>query len=106
MLIAGEKYDSEVTVGDGRYDGRFWAPDGTLFIFELKYCDLGKFAAKRNPVKEVKKMMKMAKKAMKQIENKNYTKPYRGLGYDIYKAALVVGGRTEVYIEFKKEESR
>jgi hypothetical protein len=48
-------------------------------------------------------MEKKAAIAMKQIEETNYTKPYRTLVCDIYKAALVVGGRTEVLIQFKKE---
>jgi hypothetical protein len=44
--------------------------------------------------------------AMKQIEDTNYTKPFRGTGAAIYKVALVVGDRTEVLSVFKKENKR
>jgi hypothetical protein len=51
-------------------------------------------------------MLAKAREAIKQIDDKNYTKAYWGEGHDIYKVALVVGGRTEVLVEFMKEETR
>jgi hypothetical protein len=103
MLLAGIQIESEVSVGDGRYDARYKAQDGTLFIFELKYCPLVIPEGEKATIDDLSKMNKKAQEAMKQIEDTNYTKPYIGLGYDVYKVALVVGGRTEVLIKFQKE---
>ncbi|MDR0620288.1 MAG: PD-(D/E)XK nuclease domain-containing protein, partial [Deltaproteobacteria bacterium] len=60
-------------------------------------------------------MVAAAKTAMKQIEERGYAKKYKvpashrlpgGLpGSQIYKAALVVGGRTNVLIQLKKEDN-
>ncbi|MDR1656941.1 MAG: PD-(D/E)XK nuclease domain-containing protein [Deltaproteobacteria bacterium] len=47
-----------------------------------------------------------AKEAFKQIDSKNYVKKFWGDGHDLYKVAVVVGGRTEVLVEFMKEEPR
>jgi hypothetical protein len=102
MILAGAKIESEVAVGDGRFDTRYWAPDGTLFVIELKHLKLGNL---KDPAKMREKEKETLDAAMKQIEKKQYTKPYRGDGYDIYKVALVVSGQTDVYIEFKKESS-
>jgi hypothetical protein len=41
---------------------------------------------------------------MSQIEDRDCAQPFRGLGHDVYKVVLVVGRRTEVLAEFKKEE--
>jgi aspartyl aminopeptidase len=48
-------------------------------------------------------MEKKAGEAMEQIDVKKYTAPYRYDGYDIYKVALVVGGRMEVLVKFEKD---
>jgi hypothetical protein len=104
LLIAGAKVNTEGSVGDGRYDARYTAPDGTIFVFELKYCSHKGPKGKELSELQVKKNMEeSAKEAMLQIEKKNYTKPFRGTGAAIYKVALAVGGRTEVLSVFKKE---
>jgi hypothetical protein len=110
MLLAEVKIDSEVSVGDGRLDASFTASDGTVFVIEIKYCPESSSDNQimlQDPKKNLRqKMLAKAKEAMKQIDDKNYTKAYLGKGHDIYKVALVVGGRTEVLVEFMKEEQR
>jgi hypothetical protein len=110
MLLADAKIKTEVSVGDGRYDAKITAPDGTIFVIEIKYCP---DTSSDNQIKVHdlqkdlrQKMLAKAKEAMKQIDDKNYTKAYWGDGHDIYKVALVVGGRTEVLVEFMKEDQR
>ncbi|MDR0676035.1 MAG: ATP-binding protein [Elusimicrobiota bacterium] len=107
MYLAGEKIDHEVSVGDGKYDASYQAPDGTRFIFEIKYCPFEKTNERtkigKATASDLNKMNNLAMTALKQIDNQNYTKPYRGLGNKIYKVALVVGGRTEVLVKFEEE---
>jgi hypothetical protein len=107
MLLAGADIITEGSVGDGRYDASYIAPDGTVFVFELKYCPLkGPDGVKFSKEEESKlKMEKSAIEAMKQINETNYTKPFKGIGSPIYKVALVVGGRTEVLAVFEKEDA-
>ncbi|MDR1657457.1 MAG: PD-(D/E)XK nuclease domain-containing protein, partial [Deltaproteobacteria bacterium] len=110
MLLAEVKVDSEVSVGDGRLDTSFTSPDGTIFVIEIKYCPDSSSDNQikvQDPKKNLRqKMLAKAKEAIKQIDYKNYTKAYWGEGHDIYKVSLVVGGRTEVLVEFMKEEPR
>jgi hypothetical protein len=110
MLLAEVKVDSEVSVGDGRLDASFTAPDGTIFVIEIKYCPESSSDNQitlQDPQKNLRqKMLAKTKEAIKQIDEKNYAKAYWGEGHDIYKVALVVGGRTEVLVEFMKEEQR
>jgi hypothetical protein len=104
MLLAGEYIESEGSVGDGKYDARYVAPDGTVFVFELKYCPLkGTKGDKHLDIETRNEMEKAAAIAMKQIDEKNYTKPFRGTGSLVYKVALVIGGRTEVLVVFEKD---
>ncbi|MDR1658487.1 MAG: hypothetical protein LBT47_13245 [Deltaproteobacteria bacterium] len=51
-------------------------------------------------------MSALAKEVIKQLDDKIYTRAYWGEGHDLYKVALVVGGRTEVLVEFMKEEQK
>ncbi|MDR1656297.1 MAG: PD-(D/E)XK nuclease domain-containing protein, partial [Deltaproteobacteria bacterium] len=104
MLLAEAKIKTEVSVGDGRYDASFTALDGTIFVIEIKYCPDSSSDNQKKDLRQ--KMLAKAKEAMKQIDDKNYTKAYWGEGHDIYKVALVVGGRTEVLVEFMKEEPK
>jgi hypothetical protein len=71
----------------------------------MKYCPLVMPKGKKDP-NEAQKMKKKAREAMKQITVKKYTQKYLGTGHDVYKVALVVGGRTEVLVEFQKEKAR
>jgi hypothetical protein len=103
MYLAGHEIQSEVAVGDGRYDASFQTPNGTLFIFEIKHIPLKKPKGRKAPYTDSNER-EMADKAIKQIEDKGYTKRYMIPGRDIYKVALVVVGRTDVFARFKKEE--
>jgi hypothetical protein len=40
LLLAGQYPDTEGSVGDGKFDIHFKAPNGPEFIIELKYCPL------------------------------------------------------------------
>jgi hypothetical protein len=104
-LMASEKVKSEVAVGEGRYDAYYQAPNGTRFVFEIKHVPFT--AADYNSLGEavlLERMEKTAAEAMSQIDSKDYTKPFRGVGQKIYKVAVVVGGRAKVLSVFEKEE--
>jgi hypothetical protein len=108
-LMAGEKVDHhDASVADGRLDAHFKALDGTHFVFEIKHLALTAKQRQNFDEAELKKLLiKMkgaANKAMRQIETKNYAKPFRGLGQAIHKVALVVGNRSEVLAVFKRDE--
>jgi hypothetical protein len=102
MLLVGVDPKMEVAVGDGRYDASYEAPDGTQFVIEMKYCPLDMPDGQKDP-KETQKMKKKADEAMEQIDVKKYTLPSRGTGHDVYKVALVVGGWTEIFVEFREK---
>jgi hypothetical protein len=105
MYLAGAKFFPEESVGDGRYDGVYTAPDGTLFLFEVKHCPCKDQAGKDLTDEELRiKVDKLVSKALKQIEDRQYTKKYRNLGVSICKVALVIAKRTDVTIRFKKED--
>jgi hypothetical protein len=105
MFFAETKVDANIPEGDWSHDARYRAPDGTLFVLDIEYCPLRKPKDESDPEKDLeKKMKKAAKAAMKKIDDKNLTKPYLGSGHDIYKVALIIGGRTNVLVELKKEE--
>jgi hypothetical protein len=106
MLLAGQNIETEGSVGDGKFDARYTAPDGTVFLFELKYCSFKESTGKdMSKEKASVEMEQKAEEAMKQIEEKNYTRPSGGIGSTIYKVPLVIGGRTEVLAVFEKEEA-
>jgi hypothetical protein len=124
MFLAGVKIDSEGSIGDGKFDAYYKASKNLEFVFEIKYCPL-KNVRKRDksivrtqimdnnnddnsyeqPIDEglLQTMQNNAALAMKQIEENQYTKPFKGTESQIYKVALVVGGRTNVLAVFKKE---
>jgi hypothetical protein len=104
MFLVEAEIVYDVSEGDGTISLRYRSPDGTMFVFEIKYCPLDKSDERGDPKNALQKMKERAKVAMKQIEETSTAKPYCGTGHDVYKVALVVGGRTKVYSEFKKEE--
>ncbi|MDR0622151.1 MAG: ATP-binding protein [Deltaproteobacteria bacterium] len=115
MRFAGCEIDSEGSVGDGKFDAHWKASDQLEFVFEIKYVSQKTDKGHESTERQLKnKMVAAAKTAMKQIEKKGYAKKYKvaashrqpgGLpGAQIYKAALVVGGRVNVLIQFKKED--
>jgi hypothetical protein len=113
MLLAGQPIKTEVSVGDGRTDLKYKAPDGTHFVIEIKYCSF-KVPNTKDPSKEEElsaeeKTVALATKAleaMKQIEKRKYTNSYKGVGALIYKVALVVGGRTDVHVVIEKKDHK
>jgi hypothetical protein len=52
----------------------------------------------------MEEMENVATVAIKQIEEKQYTKPYRLPGAQVYKVALVIAKRTEFCVTFKKDD--
>jgi hypothetical protein len=117
MLLADANIKTEVSVGDGRYDASYQAPgkNGPHFVFEFKYCpasyDISQDSQatvndSKKKLELLKKMKVKVKEAFKQVDAKNYVKKFWGDGHDIYKVAVVVGGRTEVLVEFMNEEQR
>jgi hypothetical protein len=103
MIMAGENIEMEIAARGGIVDARYKAPDGVFYVFEIKYLAPEKTKkGKLIPITEAK-MRARAKVAMKQIEGKKYTKGLKNAGNVIYKVALVVGGRTDVLVEFKKD---
>jgi hypothetical protein len=105
MFLAGIYIGSEGSVGDGRYDLYYQNKNKTQFVIEVKHCNLST-KSEENLTKDqaLKKMEAKALEAMKQIEDQQYTKPYRGSGSDIYKVVLVILERTNVLVHFKQEE--
>ncbi|MDR1486372.1 MAG: PD-(D/E)XK nuclease domain-containing protein, partial [Deltaproteobacteria bacterium] len=106
ILLAGAYAAPEGSVGDGRFDAHYKAPNKSDFLFEVKYCPLERPPGGRKPLseKEAKTMESAAKEAMKQIEDRNYTKHFLGVGVPVYKVALVVAGHTEVLAVFEREK--
>jgi hypothetical protein len=115
MRFAGYEIDSEGSVGDDKFDAHWKASDQLDFVFEIKYVpqqtDQGVYLSQEELQDQ---MVVAAETAMKQIEERGYAKKYKvaashrqpgGLpGAQLYKAALVVGERTNVLIHFKKED--
>jgi hypothetical protein len=106
MAMAEADLVTDGSIGDGKYDTSYTAPDGTIFLFELKYCSLkGPKGSQLSEAESKVEMEKSASAAMKQIDELNYTKPFRGTVSLVYKVALVIGGRSEVLVLFEKEEA-
>jgi hypothetical protein len=106
MAMAEANLVSDGSVGDDEYNASYTAPDGTIFVFELKYCSLiGPQGYKFFDIEAKNEMEKTAAIAMKRLDETNYTKPFRGTGSLVYKVALVIGGRSEVLVLFEKEEA-
>jgi hypothetical protein len=101
--LASQRADIEGAVGDGRYDVHLKIPNGPEFVIELKYYPFQDQEDPEIDAEDRKAMRKKALAALKQIDAKNYAKRYKGVGSELYKAALVIGGRTEVLIVFKKD---
>ncbi|MDR0621824.1 MAG: PD-(D/E)XK nuclease domain-containing protein, partial [Deltaproteobacteria bacterium] len=116
MRFAGCEIDSEGSVGDGKFDAHWKASDQLEFVFEIKYVPKKIDKSHERTETQLKnEMVAAAETAMKQIEERGYAKKYKipashrlpgdRPGAQIYKAALVVGGRTKVLIKFKKDDN-
>jgi GH43 family beta-xylosidase len=104
MFMADALVFTEGFIGDGRYGAKYEAPDGTVFIIEIKYCALYTAIGNNITEQEILEMENLATLTMKQIEEKQYTKDYRFPGAQIYKVALVIAKKADVFVTFKKEE--
>lgn len=105
MFILGQNFDSLTSVSGGKLDLHYQAPNGTHFVFEFKYCsDKGRNNIIISMDKLQKNMVEKAAITLEQINARRYTQKFRGTVNDIYKVALVVGGRRVVLAVFKKEE--
>ncbi|MDR1658454.1 MAG: hypothetical protein LBT47_13065 [Deltaproteobacteria bacterium] len=106
MLLAEAKLEMEISAANR--EARLWAPDGTQFVIEIKYCPDRSLEAQKKVIGPLKdrrpKMSALAKEVIKQLDDKIYTRDYWGEDHDLYRVALVVGGRTEVLVELKKEK--
>jgi hypothetical protein len=104
MFFVDAPVKSEILVADGRYDFSYEADDKKIFIGEIKYCHLASDIGEKITDKELLEVEKLALKAMKQIEDKQYTKPDRCRNAKIYKIAIVVAKRSDVCVLFKEED--
>jgi hypothetical protein len=104
FFLADEKLETEVSVGDGKFDAKYTVPNGPMYIFELKYCPLKTPRGEETPESVASKMDDTRKVALEQINDRGYAKNCRGYEHDVYKVPLVVGGRTEILIKFEKEK--
>jgi hypothetical protein len=104
MIMAGAEVKTEVSADDGAIGDYCRAPDGTRYIFVIKRCPLDRPNELKATEEDWLKMRQMAEAALSQIEGRKRARRLLGTGHDIYKVALVVGRRTEVLAEFKKEE--
>jgi hypothetical protein len=85
-LLAGEKVAPEISVADGKFDAYYQAPDGAHFVIEIKRRLLDAEERRNFGEGELKKMGKRpSREAMRQIESRNYAKPYVGLGQAVYR---------------------
>jgi hypothetical protein len=126
--LAGQIYDSEGSVGNGRYDLHFRASTGDDYVIELKHvsapedgpaagrdaspagADKPKAKPKaKNPLQGLKtlkaKMNKAAQTAVAQIDLNRYVQKFQGGGNTIYKAALIIGGRSNVLFVLEEAQN-
>jgi hypothetical protein len=121
LTMAGQSYEAEGSVGDGRFDVHLRLADGTDHIVEIKHVD---FSSSERKITETKKrertkkpatdkqrdeqserrelMNKAIIEALAQIEKNKYSKKFQGSDNEIYKTALVIGGRADVGIVFER----
>ncbi|MDR2140635.1 MAG: ATP-binding protein [Deltaproteobacteria bacterium] len=93
LAMADQGCEVEGLVGDGQFDLQVKAPSGEDFIIEIKY------------INDPKKKSEALRAAIKQIEDKNYIFKFQGENKRIWKTALVINRRTEVYIIFEEAEN-
>jgi hypothetical protein len=119
--MAGQSYEAEGSVGDGRFDVHLRLLDGTDHIVEIKRVDLSLSERKISTAKKLEEpksptadkerekqskrrelMNKALIEALTQIEDNKYAKKFQGSDNEIYKTALVIGGRADVRIVFER----
>jgi hypothetical protein len=103
LVMAGQGFEAEGQVGDGRFDIHFRAATGDDYIIELKHDPFVSANQKTMTEERInKRLEKLAKQAMTQIEKKKYTKKFQGLNNKIFKTALVIDGYTNVKVVFEE----
>ena len=125
MALAGQHVTAEGSVGGGRYDVHLTDDKGDDFVIELKHVPAEELAAppEDQPLKEAgskkartlspktikerndKKIAAALEAAMSQMENRSYAQKFQGTGRNIWKTALVFGGRKSLKAEFRKAEN-
>jgi hypothetical protein len=124
--LAGQICDSRTLFCDCRPDLHFRAPTGDDYVIELKYvpspdgaaaenkkaAQTDKPAAKpkaKNPQPTSKRlqteMNKEAQSIAAQIDLKKYVQQFHGSGHKVYKAALVIGGRSNALIVLEEAQN-
>ncbi|MDR0620532.1 MAG: AAA family ATPase [Deltaproteobacteria bacterium] len=119
MSFAGCEIGSECFVDADKFDAHWKVSDQLGFVFEIKYVPQKTDKGHERTERQLKnEMVAAAETAMGKIEKMGYAEQYKraasyrlpwalrgGLpGAQLYKAAIVVGGRTNVLIQFKKED--
>jgi hypothetical protein len=103
LVMAGQGFEADGQVGDGRFDIHFRAATGDDYIIELKHDPFVTANQKSMTEERINKRLdKLAKQAMTQIEKKKYTKKFQGLNNKIFKTALVIDGYTNVKVVFEE----
>jgi hypothetical protein len=120
MMLADQTTQNEGQTGEGRYDMLLRKPKGGDFIIELKYLKVeaeaegggdsaasgtNKGSKKKSSTVVRREMAELARKAMRQIEEK-YQSGFAGGGRPVCKVAVVVAGRTKVLAEFEEAQKR
>ncbi|MDR1084781.1 MAG: PD-(D/E)XK nuclease domain-containing protein [Deltaproteobacteria bacterium] len=123
FVLTRQNLKKQKSVSGGILDCAFEAPNGEIFVFEMKHVPSTKkiedtsIAEDNNgkPVKSFKKVKlsqpeisraldKAAEVAMKQIEENQYPAEYWQSGHKVYQVAIAVCGRDNVRFDFKEYE--
>jgi hypothetical protein len=102
---AGQTWDCQGPVGDGRFDVRLKTRDGNDYIIEMKHVrtkDKGRALA---PEEVRLKKEEAVREAMDQTEKNKYALKFQGLNNKIYKTALAAAGRNDVLLVFEEAEN-
>jgi hypothetical protein len=112
---AGGRFNSEEPSGDGIRGVVLSLPDGADLVIETRY--VAGLKKKKSPNSEesetaklfseelAERMEKAARKALAQIEEKEYAMRFKGRGNKICKCALVIGNSSDVLIVFEEAEN-
>jgi hypothetical protein len=119
--LTKQKLLSQESVSGGILDCALEAPNGEIFVFEMKYAHSTKKIKDTSPardnnensVKSFKKVKlsqpevsraldKAIDAAMKQIEDNKYPARYRQTGRTVYQVAIAVCGKDNVRFSFKE----
>jgi hypothetical protein len=103
-FLASQNVEAEPKVSGRKYPARLKARDGTIFVFEIKYCPFSADEKQNFGDKELSKMKKKAALALRQIDSRKYAKPFLGQGQAIYKVGVAIDENSEAFALIKKEK--